>query len=65
MGQKVIGQGKQFHEPILQNINCINIFNHNNHMSPRYTSIPQYYQPHPQPQPQFLPRNTQPYNYPH
>lgn len=37
---------QQYHEPIQQNINCINIYNHNNpppHMMNRFASMPNYY----------------------
>ena len=64
IAQNILANKKgEYQEPILQNINCINIYNHNNHVSPRFTSIPDYYQQQPH-HGYFLPRNTQPYQYP-
>jgi len=41
----------QHYEPIQQNINCINIYNHNNHHAPlasphHFPNMPNYYYPY-------------------
>lgn len=43
------GNSNYYREPIQQNINCINIYNHNNHISPKQiAAIPSYIPKHQQ-----------------